>query len=213
MQFSGVLNIPKADIENYIKDHKKELDIHARQAARRFVRAAISKIPIVTGMARGSYLNIGRFLNVAIPLTGKQRYRFRKRHGKTYKEKICLWYYPPGRSGIRIPKTPESGAKLTAFKMDFEDRGGTFAFVFEINTRVFHYTLQDEMHVKSPTSPWQSMRAGREAWMEYIKTLGNRLPPITNYIVNTTISFGRNSHTATKYGRLRIRKSHTESSE
>jgi hypothetical protein len=197
MRFSGSIVIPEFDFESYSKTRQEQIQIQSRQAARKFVRAAISKIPIQTGMARGSYLNIGRLLGVAIPLSGKTRYRYRTRNGKQYREKN-IWYYPPG-GGAKIPKTPESGASLTAFSIEVTQGG----FEFIIHPKVFHLTLQDEFHVRSPTSPWHSMKAGREAWLEEMKKFKKRWPKIGDYIIKTVISFGRGSYMRT---RLRIRK-------
>jgi hypothetical protein len=205
LRFSGHVNIPTLDILGLTDKQKEVLDAFMRQAARAYVRAAISKIPIQTGMARGSYLNIGRFLKVAIPLAGASNYRIRSRHGKSYKEKN-FWYYPPG-GGRRLPKTPETGANLTAFKLGPVQKSNGIAYEFTVNSKVFHLTLEDQIGVKSPSAPWQSTQAGREAWLTHMKGLKKRLPKIKDYISNTTISFGRGSGDLTKtYGRLRIRK-------
>lgn len=205
MRFSGHVNIPTLDIQALTDKQKEVLDGFMRQAARAYVRAAISKIPIQTGMARGSYLNIGRFLKVAIPLTGASNYRIRNRRGKSYKEKN-FWYYPPG-TGRRLPKTPETGAKLTAFKLGLVPKADGFAHEFTINSKVFHLTLEDQIGVKSPTAPWHSTQAGREAWLAYMRGLKKRMPKITDFISMTTISFGRGSGRLVEtHGRLRIRK-------
>lgn len=165
----------------------KAISIHHRQAIREFIRAAVPKIPVQTGMARGSYLNIGRLLRIAVPITGRSNYRTRTRDGRTWTE-FNYWYYPPGK-GRRLPKTPASGAALTAFKI--EQKGTKFNFI--LNSRVFHLTLQDELKVRSPTSPWQSMRAGREAYVNYLKTINKRIPKLNDYAITTMISVGQGS--------------------
>lgn len=187
------------DEEAFKSARAEAVRIHIRQCARAFVRAAITKIPVQTGMAKGSFLNIGRFLKVNIPLNGKSSKRQRYRKGRTWTEKN-IWYYPP--TGSRLPKTPESGANLTAFS--FPAASGKFGFI--INSKVFHYTLQDEFGGRSPSSPWESMRAGREAWREEMKKIKKRLPKITDYLLESTISLGAGAGglTITK-GRLRIR--------
>lgn len=208
MRINVKITIPQIDVEAFTKAQHEAVEIHVRNCARAFVRAALEKVPVDTGMARGSFLNIGRFLRIHIPIKGKKT-RLRYRNGRTWVERK-RWYYPPN-GGPKIPKTPESGAALTAF--EFKRVGNTYQFI--INSKVFHYTLQDEFAVStrsgerggSPSAPWQSMRAGREAWFAEMKNLKKKVPKITDFVTETTISLGPGAAglTVTK-GRLRIRK-------
>ncbi len=204
MRIEGKVDVLKFDMESYSKTFKKEFEIHTKQAARAFVLAAIPAIPVQTGMARGSYLNVGRFLNINIPIPSKGSYQ-RTRKGRTYTVRNPIYYSP---TGVRMPKTPESGAALTAFVFETKYTSNGIEHIFRVNSKVFHYTLQDEMHVRSPTSPWYSMRKGRDAWINYMQKIEERLPSVKEFIGKTTISFGRGSAglTTEDGGRLRVRR-------
>lgn len=205
MRINFKLKYFELEIEKYKKAFNEAMQQHMRQCARAFVRAAVPLVPIDTGMARGSYLNIGRFLRVNIPLSGRSNRRERSRRNKdgtvrTWTE-ANRWYYPPN-GGARIPKTPESGADLTTFTFtnDFGKLG------FTINSKVYHYTIQDEDAGRSPTSPWRSMQAGREAFREEMKKIKKKIPRLQHYMLETTISYGPGANGLTETrGRLRIR--------
>src|SRR5205809_7342881 len=83
------------------------------EAARAFVRAAIPKIPVDSGMARGTFLNIGKLLNLTIPINSISS-------GK-------LYY----RGAERLPKQPETGAAL-AISTDRALRYYAKKFIFEL---------------------------------------------------------------------------------
>lgn len=169
----GTVTVPKFDAVGYTKAVKESIEIQFRKAAAKFVRAAIAGVPVQTGMAKGSFLNIGRFLRVAIPISPSKRNQ---------------WYYPPGGGG-RIPKTPQQGAALSTQPADaFKWNGNRLSFEFE--TGVFHYTLNDLIGIHGP--PWGTFAAGRDAFIaEMSLGLRTRLPNIGSFITLTSITYGR----------------------
>lgn len=170
----GTLDVLKFDNVGYTKAARKALEVQFRRAARAFVRAAIPKIPVQTGMAKGSFLNLGRYLRIAIPISPT---------------KFNQKYYPPGK-GRPIPKTPESGAALSTPAQQTIKWVGN-RLLFEFQSSVFHLTLEDLIGVRSPTSPWGSFAAGRTAFLQEMRNLKDRLPSIKSYITKTTITYGR----------------------
>lgn len=194
-RFYGTIDTLEFDSAGYTRAMREALEVQFRQAARAFVRAAILKIPVETGMARGSFKDIGRFLNVQIPINPT-------RSGK---------YYPPN-GGAPIPKTPEAGAALSTppdqiIKWDDANR-----IAFEFESQVFHYTLQEFFRpinsatgqpVGSPTAPWQSMIAGRVAFRNEMRSLRKRLPKIKSFMTRTSITFGNGGYIVSKKVRLR----------
>lgn len=172
----GTVDILTFDSKGYTATLRKGLEVQFRQAARAFIRAAIPLIPVQTGMARGSFLNIGRYLRVAVPINPT---------------KFNQQYFPP-RGGDPIPKTPESGAALST-SPDQIIRWEGDRISFEFQSGVFHLTLEDLIGVRSPTAPWHSFITGRLAFHNELRNLRNRLPKIKSFVTRTSITFGRGS--------------------
>lgn len=166
MKLSGTINILRFDSDAYTKAFRKALEIQMRQATRAFLRAAIPLVPVQTGMARGAFLNIGRFLNVAVPITPTVFGKF---------------YYPG-----RLPKTAETGALLTTHPEDIITIEGD-RITLHIDTQIIHLALEDIIGVHS--GPWGSFEAGRKAFIKAMKNIKQRLPKIKSYITRTKVTF------------------------
>ena len=180
MRIRGTIDVLKFDSKGYNAALRKAIEVQFRQAARAFIRAAVPLIPVETGMARGSFLNIGRYLRVAIPINPT---KFRQR------------YYPGG-----LPKTPQAGANLsTPVSEIFNWDGDKLVFTFQSD--VLHLSLEDQIGVRSPTAPWKAFDAGRDAFMSTLS--GMKLPNVKSYITKTTITFGRGSKITSSPIRLR----------
>lgn len=162
----------------------KKLDLAIRtqmtKAAKRFVEAALYEgirggVPVDTGMAAGSYLNISRMLDIVLSITPKS-------------DKIKRYYGDNAKGQI---KSPELGASLsTQFRSKdtiIKKRGNLYYFEFESD--VFHYTLLDQIGIaKNPNSPWNTFQTGRDAFMEYMRVYGvKRLPKVSSYLERTQI--------------------------
>lgn len=169
----GTVDILNFDDKGYTKAVREAMEVQFRQAARAFVRAAIVRIPVQTGMAKGAFLNIGRYLRVAVPISPTRFFQKYKLPGGGY-----------------IPKNAESGALLTTQPENMITWKDT-RLSFEIDSEIFHLTLQDLIGYNSPTSPWGAFLAGRVAFLEEMRNLKNRLPKIKSYTTRTTVSFGR----------------------
>jgi hypothetical protein len=145
------------------------------KAGQKFLLAAIPRVPIWTGMARGAYRN-------AEDLFGKvtndktQGVRIRTTQGRgtagrgggqsiTSKYRRGYFYYPPG--GGRVERTPQSGRQFATPTDKILDVGGatiasgktSFYFRFEINITYFN-TLDE--------SKWGSFKAGAQALQDYV---------------------------------------------
>jgi hypothetical protein len=158
------------DLAAWTKSLTEAAEVQLRQGAREFLRAAIPRVPIDTGMAVGSFLNIGRFLRVAVPRGPGPYRRSRPNEGpQTYKD-------PSGNEGL---KTPDFGAELSTDPEDaFTRRNNIIAFTFRSN--VYHYQLNEFGFF----GPWGSFDAGSEAMEQYMLNVAvNKLPRITSFIV------------------------------
>jgi|SRR5581483_3746129 len=173
-QLSFKIDTLKFDESGYSKTVKKFAEVALRNAARRFIREAIQSVPVQTGMARGSYLNVGRLLRVAIkinPTVFGAKY-----HGQ--------------------PKTPELGASLSEF--GFRNQGDLY--IFEFGTDVEHYNINEFFGGHSPSAPWFSFDKGRKAAEKYLlQDLPNRFPHIKDYLIVTTVTGGPNGVSRTSH--------------
>ena len=88
-----------------------------KQAAREWLRELIKGIPVETGMAKGSLTPLGRFLNVAVPISPTRAPYFNKLEGVT--------------------ATPDAGAAKTEFELETKN----FTYTFTWSTDVLHYWL------------------------------------------------------------------------
>ncbi len=163
------VDILKFKHTKYTKNVKRITEIQFRQAARAFLRAAIPLVPVQTGMARGSFLNIAKFLNVQLVINPT---------------KFGQKYYA---GGTPIAKTKQTGASLTTFSIP--GRKSKKKLEFRFNSKVFHYGLEDTLGVRSPSSPWNSMKIGMIAFNEVMSKLTKRsdYPKVADFISTTTI--------------------------
>ena len=176
MRIYGTIDTLTFDSKKYSAALKKRLEKEFRLAVAAFVRAAVPLIPVQTGMARGSFLNIGALVRELVPITPT---RFNQRYYAT-------------ASGASLPKTPAQGAALSTPKSQIlKWDGNTFKFQFQ--SRVFHLTLNDFFGGGSPTAPWGAFEAGRQAFMNHLKGLKGVFPDVKSFFTKTTLTFGRGS--------------------
>jgi hypothetical protein len=167
----------RLDHKAFSKTAIETLDTQMRNAAREFLRAAIPRVPIDTGMAVGSFLNIGRFLRIAVPIGPGP-----------YSRKHPNWKTPQTYThtdGTKMPKTPESGANLSTDPAQAFRREGE-KVSFDFRSDVYHYMLND---IGLKYGPWHSFSAGRAAFEEYTREiLPGKLPKVYEFIRKRNIS-------------------------
>ena len=147
--------MPVFDAPAYIRALDFAISDQMVESSRAFLRAALVRVPVDSGMSRGSFLNLGRVINQAVPIRPR-------RTGLTY-------YGPP-----RLPKTPASGALLSSKEEDlFVSDGRTHSFNF--SSLVKQFLLHD------PT--WGATQAGLSAFIaDFNKNLPSKIPPISKFI-------------------------------
>jgi len=143
----------------------KALEVQMRQASREFLRAVIVRVPVYTGMARGSLVPLGRFLRVAVPIN-------------------------PDPGAKKHPnKNPAAGAAASSFK--FTNEGG-FNPRLRLDIGVLHFELNEfrpsTLPLRHPT-PWHSFEAGREAFKAYLReNLTKKVPRVKKFITRTRVT-------------------------
>lgn len=156
------LDVPKATAAI-----EKAIEVQMRQAAREMLRAIIVKVPVFTGMARGTMQPLGRFLRVAVPITPKPG-------AKKY----------PGKNAA-------AGALASSFT--FANSGGLRPRL-RFDPGVAHFQTNDKFDVsergiklRNPT-PWHALQAGREAFKIYLRqNLKKRVPRISSFVTRTRV--------------------------
>jgi hypothetical protein len=178
------------DKEAYGKAVKAEIRRVFMKAGQKFLLAAIPKVPIWTGMARGAFRNaedlFGKVTNDA--QSGGVRIRTTRSAGQSRggggsNTGRRGWYYtPPG--GSRIQRTPQAG-RLFATPSDqiLQLEGATLAsgrtsFYFRYDIDITYFTRFDE-------SKWGSLKAGGKALEDYIRA-NLKLPDPVKFMTRKT---------------------------
>lgn len=145
----------KFDVKGFRKTVDAALQTQLRMAAREWLRAVIPRVPVYTGMSRGTLQPLGQFLRVAVPISPVA-----------------------SRPGYSI----EGGAAASSFS--FTKEGAYYYFtwnneVLQYQINEFHRV---PLPLRHPT-PWRSLDAGRRAFDAYVKnTIPKRIPRVNDFI-------------------------------
>lgn len=166
--FKGKVSIIRFDEKGFTHALDRAVKEAYRIALKAFLKAALDRIPVKTGMARGSLRPLADFLGESIDLSSSKPTRIHN---------------------------ADAGADQTIFDMsEFEFptykvkiKIGTLhyklhEYLFEIyNVRINRYVISE---------PWQSFEYGREAFKEALKA-NLKVPKMAKYFVRTEVPFGR----------------------
>ncbi len=172
MTFSAI--VEEFDQDAYLKALQVEVRRVFLKAGQRFLIAAIPRIPIWTGMARGAFRNledvVGKVTKVEKnnPATRYKVTTGRRGGNKDYvpPSRRHYYYYPPG--GGRIRRTPEAGRQFATAPNDIFDFGGAtlskgrtaFYFRFEVNIKYFEIL---------DTQKWHAFKVASDAVKKYVE--------------------------------------------
>ena len=164
---------PELDRDSYIRDFKKAIDQSFIKAARKFLLAAVPRIPEFTGMARGALANLE---DVAGKVSGTRIRGTRKGQtsNKSLRHPRKYYYYPPGKP--RVLRTPQAGRQFATKPKDILKQGqltkasvgARVIFKFVVDIRYFD--ILDEQK-------WHAFEAGRDAFNQELKVQLERLRP------------------------------------
>lgn len=188
MRFYATINALKLNRNRYTKAIKTHIYGSFVRAAVKFMDAAAPAIPVDTGMARGTFLNL---LALARNLGINSSASIPANPQRTRKDGSPLTYYH--HDGSKRDKIPVEGARLsTPADKIIQFRGDKINM--EFNTSVWHLDLNERFNTRVPGTPWHSFNRGREAFMRSLADLKDNMPRIEKYITVTTISGGRKSN-------------------
>lgn len=194
MKLTFTASVEQFDKNKYMAAVKEAIRKCFMKAGQKFLLAAIPKVPIWTGMARGAFRSAEDLFGKVTADAQSGGYRIRttrsKGEGRGGGDKITktfrkgYYYYPPG--GGRIARTPQAGRQFATPTDQILDLTGVslasgrnaFYFKFEINIKYFD--VLDE-------AKWGAMRAGAKALEDYVKA-NLELPDPLQFMTRKTIT-------------------------
>lgn len=154
------------------------------KAGQRFLLAAIPRIPIWTGMARGAFREAeDLFGKVSVDAQSPTGYRIRgtRAGGSLITSKYLkgFYYYPP--DGSRIERTPQAGRQFATpaddiLKASLVKAKYGLSFKFSIDITYVNYL---------DAAKWGAFKAGQDAFIDYVNNNLN-LPSPLEYKIRKT---------------------------
>lgn len=196
MRISATIGKLEFDAKGARDDYLAALYHVMLQAAEQFIEIAAPRVPIDTGMARGSFLNLLQLLNVnglghnvyipkepqRVGNDGKPLRYYPVRVGRHAGKKVAI------HSSKSLQKTPATAMKLsTALNGILVLKGEQWVFTYE--TRVNHFNLNEYAR------NWHAFVLGRQAAAAYLTSAKVKefLPNLSSYVSVSVISSGRNN--------------------
>jgi hypothetical protein len=183
---------PSLDRVGFERDYMKLVHAAFIKAARKFLLAAMPKVPVFTGFARGAFDNLeaiaGRVERLTTPLFDGGAYppQINSARGPRkkviYYQKRKYYYYPPG--GSKVVRTNLSGRPfatptkdiMTPGRITSASVGSRLVFFFHID--ITYFDRLDE-------SMWQSFKAGKVAFENELKVQLAKLPiELKDYVIS-----------------------------
>ncbi len=161
----------------FSESFKKAIKLQMRNGAREFLKAALPRVPVRTGFARGTLLNLADAIGIAAssnPIAFKKK--LAKRPLQDSPVNSIKEYY------LGVLKTPEAARGFsTPIGRVFTNNGKAYSFNYD-NT-VLYYEINDEVY------QWKSFELGSAAFIDYLEHVGlQRIPAISEYIIRKKLS-------------------------
>lgn len=128
---------------------------------RAFVNAANVKVPVFTGQARATFVPLAKLVGTQVIINPR---------------------------AVRKDRSPATGAAKQIFKLI----GSKFDYRLKFDLTdpsLQYYDFLDNNPGRSPTSPWDSFEAGRQAYKKVTKErlAKGKIPKVKNFVVFTRI--------------------------
>ena len=173
----------------YSRAFDKAMKLLLRNAAREFAKAVILRVPVQTGFARGSLLNLADAIGINASSSPESfRRKLDKRRGKIVNVPLNgkTSYYTD--SGGRVPKTPENARQFST-DPDKVFTAADNVYTFSYGASILYYVINDiASNSHTPSAPWLSFQAGHDAMTAYIREhILEDVPAIKDYVEKTEI--------------------------
>ncbi len=175
MNITFSATVEKFDKDAYFEAVKAEMLRVFIKAGQKFLLAAIPRVPILTGMARGAFRNAeDLFGKVTNDVTSGVRIRTGKLKGEARGGGLKntgsvatrnYYYYPPG--GGRVLRTPQQGREYATPPEQILDLTG--ASLATGKTSFYFRFKVDITYLDINEAKWQAFKLGGEAMAKYIK--------------------------------------------
>lgn len=140
MRFFGEFQTPRLQLNAYKKEVDKRLSALLDAAVREFVEGLLERVPVWSGMARGSIQPLGRLVNLVVNASA--------------------------RSGIRSREA--RGRALGSASIDREPFTYSFRFTSRVPHYIFN-EFNRATGLIHPT-PWHSLRRGEQRFTALVRT-------------------------------------------
>jgi hypothetical protein len=181
--FSVRVSLPELDRERYLKDFKDHLNKALIAAARKFLLAAVPRVPIFTGFARGAFGNLEDLAGrVSSGKIDSRKGGYTK--AKSFQKKKYYYYAKKGAKGV-LRNTVNGRAYATPTEQIFSQGRATIAktesaifFRFSIDIKYMNYLDREK---------WGAFKAGQAAFADEIKAQITKLPAIGKYLIRKEV--------------------------
>jgi hypothetical protein len=171
LQITGQIAYPKIDLKKFSKTLKQKLEREQNESVKAWFVAVISKIPVYTGTAKGTFKPLGRYLNEKVDISPVN----------TTKK-----YFEYG--GIKYPLGFKLAGKYTTYKFTQKNILGGMEYRF-LFINMLPYFVWNDMQ-PGPTwfpfkipPPYKALDAGEKAWRDYVlNILPKKLPKYANHV-------------------------------
>jgi hypothetical protein len=196
MKFTFTASVEQFDKDKYMVAVKDAIRQCFMQGGKKFLLAAIPKVPVWTGMARGAFRSAEDLFGKVTADAQSGGYRIRTTRnagqGRGGGEKVTTpyrkgyYYYPP--TGGRVARTPQSGRQFATPTDQILDgtgaslASGRTAFYFRYEVDIKYFDILDQAR-------WGAMKAGAAALEEYVRENLN-LPSPLEFMTRKIIKVG-----------------------
>ena len=185
--FSVRASFPELDEKKFIKAVKDACRQALLKAARKFLLAALPRVPIFTGFARGAFGNLEDLVGRFTPAGGGGKIETKKK-GLSRAQNFAkrTYYYYPSK-GNRIIRNTISGRPFATKTADILSQGrakiatGESAIFFRFSIDISYFNYLDR-------SKWDAFGQGTTAFNTELKTQLERLvPKIGKFLIRKDI--------------------------
>lgn len=174
MTFSAI--IEEFDQEKYMRAVREAVRVCFMKAGQKFLLAAIPRIPVWTGMARGAFRNAEDLFGKVTADKQSGGFRIRttrsKGEGRGGGSKITsnyrkgYYYYPPG--GGRIARTPQSGRPFATPTDKILDMGGA---TLSKGKMAFYFRFKVDLTYVDKLDPakWLAFKTAEAVVEQYVR--------------------------------------------
>lgn len=195
MRLTFTATVEKFDAEAYGAAVRDAIRKCFMKAGQKFLLAAIPKVHIWTGMARGAFRNlediVGKVTNDA--QSGNVRIRTTQNKkkgsaagrggGENIREKFRRGYFYKPPSGNRIERTPQSGRQFATDPLKIFDLGGEGT---KTGNTSYHFRFEINITYADQRNWWEAFHEGQDAFEAYVKA-NLKLPDPLKFMTRKTI--------------------------